>query len=105
MEDEIFKQRFEYDQTAEKLHRIRYQPTEDLILKRNAELRANKGVINDLGHKNEGGTWGRQVASIPMSLYYDAIDKGYELDSTDRQIREKAMKRFLASDIGKACLV
>jgi len=81
------------------------QPTEDLILARNARLRQNPGVINDLGHKAEGGTWGRQLASIPLILYDKAKRNGYDLDSKDKETAEREMLRFLDSVEGCACLV
>ena len=57
----------------DQLHHLQTQPAEDLILNRNAELRKNPGVIRDLGAQGSGGTWGRQVASIPEIMYHAAI--------------------------------
>lgn len=81
------------------------QPTEDLILERNNELRKNVGAINDLGYKSEGGTWGRQVASIPIIMYNKALRDGYQLNHKDKAIAEKELWRFLQSAEGKTCLV
>lgn len=81
------------------------QPTEDLILARNAELRKNPGVIRDFGKDQEGGTWGRQVASIPEIIYWNAIKAGYDMNSKDAQIAAKETARFLRSPIGRTCLV
>jgi hypothetical protein len=81
------------------------QPTEDLILARNARLRQNHGAINDLGKGAEGGTWGRQVASVPLILWEKAKRNGYDLDSKDKEIREREMMRFLDSVEGRMCLV
>ncbi len=81
------------------------QPTEDMILSRNARLRQNHGAINDLGKGAEGGTWGRQVASIPLILYDKAKRNGYDLDSKDKETREREMMRFLDSVEGRMCLV
>ena len=81
------------------------QPTEDLILERNKELRKTPGAINDFGANNEGGTWGRQLASIPIIIYEKAIRDGFDLNNTDKAIAANEMYRFLSTDIGKACMV
>ncbi len=81
------------------------QPTEDVILARNARLRNNPGAIRDLGKGGEGGTWGRQVASIPLIIYDKAIRDGYDLNNLDSEIAGREMHRFLQSPMGKACLV
>lgn len=81
------------------------QPTEDLILERNSELRKNVGAIKDLGSKSDGGTWGRQVASIPIIMFNKAIRDGYVLNHKDPKIAEKELWRFLQSAEGKTCLV
>jgi len=47
--DEVFRSEFHYQEhTGELTHKLT-QPSEDLILQRNAELRKNPGVIQDLG--------------------------------------------------------
>jgi hypothetical protein len=74
------------------------QPTEDLILARNSELRKNPGAINDL-------SFGRQIASIPMIMYEKAIRDGYNLNCRDSEIAQKEMVRFLKSTDGKLCLI
>lgn len=89
----------------DQLHHLQTQPTEDLILNRNAELRKNPGVIHDLGAQGSGGTWGRQVASIPEIMYYAAIKNGYQLNSKDKDTASKDMFRFLQTEEGKKCLV
>jgi hypothetical protein len=81
------------------------QPTEDIILERNNELRKNAGVIADLGQKSGGGTWGRQVASIPIITYNKAIRDGYDLNNRDSDVAGREMHRFLQSAEGKMCLV
>jgi hypothetical protein len=81
------------------------QPTEDVILERNRRLRNNPGAINDLGKGKEGGTWGRWVASIPELNYNAAIKAGYELDAKDPKRRSAEITRFLATPIGRACLI
>ena len=80
------------------------QPTEDLILQRNAELRKNPGVIQDLG-KQSNGTFGRMLASIPFIMYEKAKRDGYQLDCGDAEHRSKELFRFLKSEDGKKCLV
>ena len=83
--DSVIKSEVHYqDHTGTLTHKTT-QPTEDLILERNAELRKNPGVIRDLGQGQSGGTWGRQVASIPFILYDKAIRDGYKLNSKDQK--------------------
>jgi hypothetical protein len=81
------------------------QPTEDLILERNRELRNNKGAVQDLGSQGGISTWGRQIASIPLILWDKAIREGYRLNSRDKKEAERELHRFLNSDMGKACLI
>ena len=45
-----------FDTHIDEVAHIRTQPTENVILKRNAELRKNPGVIMDLGAKSSEGT-------------------------------------------------
>jgi len=80
------------------------QPTEDLILGRNQELRKNPGSMNDLGGKGDN-SWGRQVASIPIIMFEKAIRDGYQLNSKDGKHAEKEMFRYLQSPEGRTCLV
>lgn len=80
------------------------QPTEKIILDRNAELRKNNGVIQDLGWET-GDTWGRQVASIPEIMFAEAINNGFQLTHKDAEFAQKEMFRFLATDKGKTCLI
>jgi len=103
--DEVFKSEFHYQEhTGELTHKLT-QPTEDLILGRNAELRKNAGVLNDLGKGSEGGTWGRLMASVPLNMYEKAIREGYELDSRDSKHAGLEMNRYLQTPEGKTCLV
>ena len=98
MVDEVFKSEFLVSEhTGELAHRLS-QPTEDLILSSNAELRKNKGAIRDL-------SFGRQVASIPLIMWEKAILDGYQLNCKDKPTREREMNRFLRSEDGKKCLV
>ena len=103
--DEVFKDEYVYQAHEDKLYRKRTQPTEDLILNRNKELRKNEGALHDLGAQGNEGSWGRQVASVPMSIYWQAIQDGYELNATDPKHAEKEMWRFLQSDVGKMCMI
>jgi len=99
--DEVFKSElyFEHDHIVHKLT----QPSEDAILERNKRLRQNTGVINEL--KDEGETWGRMLCSIPMIIWDKATKDGFDLNNKDSSIANKELYRFLATDIGKACLV
>jgi len=103
--DEVFKSDFHHQAHTDEFSHILTQPTEDLILNRNAELRKNKGAIRDLGKGQDGGSWGRQLASIPMVIFEKAKRDGFDLNCKDAKIAEKEMRRFLSTDIGKACLV
>jgi hypothetical protein len=101
--DGLFKSEF-IEHGTELCHKLT-QPTEDIILERNKRLRNNQGAINDLGKGNDGGTWGRWVASIPEIDYNMAIKAGYDLNSKDPKLRTAEMNRFLATPIGRACLI
>ena len=92
--------------TGELTHK-QTQPSEDIILARNAELRKNPGAIQDLGaqSKGNGGTWGRQIASIPEIMYNRAIRIGFELNHTDQKHAADEMNRFLATSEGQKCLI
>ena len=103
--DEIFNNELIYQPHTNELFSKISQPTESLIHERNAELRKNPGVINDLCAKSEGGSWGRQIASIPMSDYYEALRNGYDLNSSDSDVATKEMMRFLNSEKGRKSLV
>jgi len=74
------------------------QPSEDLILERNAELRKNPGALKDM-------SFGRQVASIPIIMYEAAIRAGYDLNNHDHKFAGTEMDRFLKSSEGKLCLI
>jgi hypothetical protein len=80
------------------------QPSEKLILNRNAELRKNPGVLYDLGER-DGHSWGRMVASIPMNMFEKAIRDGYALNSHDPDVAALAMVNYLLTPEGKDCLV
>ena len=101
----IFKSEFFHDAHDDVLHHRLTQPSEDLILENNAELRKNPGIIRDLGAQSEGGSWGRQVASIPQIIFYRAIKQGFQLNAKDSELAGREMHRFLQTDEGKKCLV
>jgi hypothetical protein len=104
MNDGVFTSKFHYQEHDGQLTRSLDQPGRNVILARNAELRKNPGAIIDLG-KQSGGTFGRQIASIPMITFYEATNAGYDLMSTDKDMSAREMNRFLRSPEGKACLV
>jgi len=102
--DEVLKSEFFFqDHTEELTHKVT-QPTEDLILQRNLDLRNNAGAIQDLGAQS-GETWGRMLASIPFILWDKAIREGYELNAKDAKHAEKELHRWLMTEDGKRCLV
>lgn len=102
--DEVIRSDIHYQEHTGVLTHKTSQPTENLILERNAELRKNPGVIQDLG-KQSNGTFGRMLASIPFIMYERAMRDGYELNSGDGEHRSKELFRYLKSDEGKKCLV
>jgi hypothetical protein len=101
--DEVFNSRLVYQDHEDKLYHEVTQPTENLILERNKELRNNPGSLKDLGSGDN--TFGRQVASIPLVMYEKAIRDGYDLNSRDAQIATSEMMRYLQSSEGQLCLV
>ena len=102
--DEILKNEFKFDGHDDTITRVMTQPTENIILNRNSELRKNNGAIQDLGSQS-GDTWGRQVASIPFVMFEKAIRDGYDLNCKDSKIAQKELMRYLQSSEGQACLI
>lgn len=102
--DEVIRSDIHYQEHTGVLTHKTSQPTENLILERNYELRKNPGVIQDLG-KQSNGTFGRYLASIPFIMYDAAIRAGFELNCGDGEHRSKELFRYLKSDEGKKCLV
>ena len=103
--DEVIKSEMHYqDHTGVLTHKTS-QPSEKIILDRNAEMRKNPGMIRGLGEGQEGGQWGKQLASIPMITYEKAKRDGYDLNSKDQKFAGLEMHRFLQSPEGRACLV
>ena len=75
-------------QDAHGLHGILTQPSEELILERNAELRKNPGALRDL-------SFGRQVASIPMVVYDKWMREYPKLRSPDQKEASDELMRIL----------
>lgn len=94
--DEVFKSRLVHEDGM--LYRELTQPSEDLILARNQELRKTPGTLRDL-------SFGRQVASIPLNMFEAALRAGYDLNCHDAKVRAKEMHRYLQSEEGKKCWV
>lgn len=103
--DSVIKSDVHYQDHTDVLTHKQSQPSEQTILDRNSRLRSNPGVIQDLGAQGEGGTWGRQVASIPLIIYEKAKRDGFDFDSRDKAHAGLEMQRFLQTPEGKACLV
>ena len=101
---EVIRSDLHYQEHTGELTHKTSQPSEDVILARNAELRKNPGVIQDLGAQS-GRPWGRQVASIPLIMYEKAMRDGFDLTSRDAKTRSDETARYLRSDEGKKCLV
>lgn len=93
----VIKSQIHYQEHTDTVTHVQTQPTERLILERNAELRKDN-VLNDL-------SFGRQVASIPFIMYEKAIRDGYDLSNPDGQIAGQEMMRYLKSPEGQLCLV
>jgi len=105
MNEDPIRSRVHYQDHDGQLTHVTDQPTEDLILDRNKELRKNPGVIRDLGQNQEGGTWGRMVATIPFIAFEKAKRDGFDLSSKDTKHANNEMLRFLKSDEGRQCLI
>lgn len=103
--DEVIRSDIHFQEHDETLTHVQTQPTEELILQRNKELRKNPGVIKDLGEELPGGSWGRSVASIPFITYDWAIRNGFELNSGDAEHRSKELFRFLKTEKGQECII
>ena len=103
--DEVIQSKIHYQDHTGVLTHEQTQPSESIILDRNAELRKNKGAIRDIGAGTEGGAFGRQVASIPMIMFEKAKRDGYDLMNIDQKFAAQEMNRFLQSTEGKKCLV
>lgn len=100
--DEVIKSELYFE--GDLLIHKKTQPTENLILERNQDLRKNEGVIRDL-QDEDGETWGRMVATIPLIVFEQAIKSGYRLRSREKGEASKELFRFLQSPVGKTCLI
>jgi hypothetical protein len=98
MNDDVIKSEFHYHAPDNTMTHITTQPTENIILQRNAELRKNPGALNDL-------SFGRQVASVPEIMFWKAVRDGYQLNAPDSKIAGQEMMRYLKSEEGRKCLV
>ena len=105
MMDEVIRSRIHFQDHTDTMTHVTDQPSEGVILNRNAELRKNPGAMRDLGEGSEGGTWGRSVANIPYIMLEKAKRDGYDLDSKDKEHRSKELFRFLNSEEGKKCVI
>lgn len=94
--DGVIAQNFRVED--DKLYRVMSQPSEDIIMNHNKELRKNEGALVDM-------EFGRLRANIPLNIYEAAIRCGYDLDNKDGKIWRMEMERFLNSPIGRACQV
>ena len=95
--DEVIRSQYHYQPHTDTLTHVRTQPTEGLILERNADLRKDNAMA-DL-------SFGRQVASIPLNMWDAAIRSGFALNHPDNETAERELFRYLQSDAGRACLV
>lgn len=103
--DEVLRSDMHFQEhTGVMTHKLT-QPTEKIILDRNAELRKSKGALRDLGQDKDGGSWGRMVATIPFIIFEQAKREGFDLSCKDQDIAGREMNRFLQTPAGKACLV
>jgi hypothetical protein len=75
---------------ADGIHGRLIQPTRDLVLQRNQELRKNPDALRKL----EAMAW---ALSIPEVDYYHLRNKYPELKSPDALVRSLAWKAFIAS--------
>jgi len=103
--DEVIRSKFHFQEHTGILTKEMTQPTEDIILERNAELRKNPGALRDLGEGSEGGSWGRQIASIPEVMFEAALRNGFALNDPDSNIAGMEMHRYLQTEEGLKCLV
>ena len=97
--DGVYRSDAKYQDHEDTLYHRLTQPTEDMILERNKQLRLNPGALKSL-------SFGRQVASIPFILYDKAAAMGFDVKSKDSEIASKEIIRFLTTTPeGRCCLV
>lgn len=102
----IIKSEFHYQPCTEQVTHRTTQPTEDIILKRNQEVR-NSGLKLEFGVGDgaEGGMWGRALCSVPFIKWEAAKRAGFDLDCPDQEIADRELMRFLKTEEGRKCLV
>ena len=103
--DEVLRSDIHYQEHTGVLTHKLTQPTEQLILDRNANLRNTPGALRDLGEGQEGGAWGRMVASIPFIIFEQAKRDGFDLSCKDQEIAGREMNRLIQTPAGMACRV
>ena len=96
LNDEVFKS--DYVRVGDTVKRRLSQPTESLILERNAELRKDPGAIKDL-------EFGRWVGTIPLNDYEALCRKYPELSAGDGKQRQECLLKILNSEEGRKYLV
>jgi hypothetical protein len=96
--DEVIKSTVHYQEHTGTLTHVQTQPTENIILARNAELRKNPGALRDL-------SFGRQVATVPLNMFEAAIRAGFDLNNPSGKIAGAEMARYLKTEEGRKCLV
>jgi len=104
--DSVIRSEVHYQNSTDELFHKTSQPSENLILERNKNLR-NSGHKLEFGAGNpgKGGKWGRQLCSVPLITWEWAKRNGFDLDCPDKEIADKALMRFLKTVEGRACLV
>ena len=95
--DEVFKSEF-HQSSDGKLTRVLSQPSEEIILNRNKELRKNPGAIKDL-------SFGRMVGSIPLNDWEMLCRKYPALTRGDSKQMQAQLMKILNSEEGKKYLV
>ena len=103
--DEVLRSDMHYQEHTGVLTHKLTQPSEQIILDDNANLRNAPGSLHDLGSRSKGGTWGRMVATIPLIIYEQAQRDGFDITCKDQEIAGREINRFLQTPAGKACLV
>ena len=98
--DGLIVNEFYHDAHDETMHVRQTQPTEQLILDRNAELRRNKGALKDLSGP-DGKKWGGMTASIPV-IMYDKVMKAGKYNLQDDGDLNKWLRE---TPEGRSCLV
>jgi hypothetical protein len=104
--DEVFKSDVHYQNHTDVLTHVLSQPTEKLILDRNAEIRKDPSVLRGLGEGQEGGKWGDAAANIPLVLLDKANRDGFDIYAKDSLFASSELLRFLkTTPEGRACLL